>query len=168
MKKYLLLLVMGLLLPVMASAHSALLAPGKMDLPENQKLMGHYDSDAISTEGVAITSATGKLTIGVILENEEIDIFNGGKIVAFRLGLAQNTPVSKVFVIPVTAGGAYGSMTSWACDVSDAGWNVVNISSPYQLAIPEGGKLMIGFEYEQTADNQPLALVNEGEAIYDT
>ena len=56
MKKYLLLLVMGLLLPVMASAHSALLAPGKMDLPENQKIMGHYDSDAISTEGVAITS----------------------------------------------------------------------------------------------------------------
>jgi hypothetical protein len=168
MKKNLLLLVMGLLLPVMASAHSALLAPGKMDLPENQKIMGHYDSDAISTEGVAITSATGKLTIGVILENEEIDIFNGGKIVAFRLGLAQSTPVSKVFAIPVTAGGAYGSMTSWACDVSDAGWNVVNISSPYQIAIPEGGKLMIGFEYEQTADNQPLALVNEGEAIYDT
>ena len=168
MKKNLLLLVMGLLLTMTASAQSGLLAPGKIDLPENQKIMGHYDNDAISTEGVAITSATGKLSIGVILENEEIDIFNGGKIVAFRLGLAESTPVSKVFVIPITAGGAYGSMISWACDVSDTGWNVVELTNPYQLNIPEGGQLLVGFEYEQTATNHPLALVDEGEATYDT
>lgn len=168
MKKNLLLFVIGLLLPMMASAHSGLLAPAMIDLPENQKIMGHYDNDVISTEGVAITSMTGKLTIGVLLENEEVNIFSGGKIVAFRVGLAESTPVSKVFVIPVTAGGAYGSMVSWACDVSNSGWNVIELPNPYQLSIPEGGQLMIGFEYEQTATNQPLALVNEGEKVYDT
>ena len=162
MKKSLLLLFAAVLsLQVMNAA------PSTVELPENQRILGHYDSDAVGTEGAKINS-TGKLTIGTILENEELDIFNGGKIVAFRVGLAESTPVSKVFVIPVTAGGAYGSMVSWACNVSETGWNVIDLPSPYLLDIPEDGKLMIGFEYEQTSTSKPLALVNEGDEIYDT
>ena len=162
MKKSLLLLFAAVLsLQVMNAA------PSRAELPENQRILGHYDSDAVGTEGAKINS-TGKLTIGTILENEELDIFNGGKIVAFRVGLAESTPVSKVFVIPVTAGGAYGSMVSWACNVSETGWNVIDLPSPYLLDIPEDGKLMIGFEYEQTSTSKPLALVNEGDEIYDT
>ena len=128
--------------------------------------MGHFDSDAISTEGVALTT-TGKITLGVILESEEIDLFYGGRIVAFRVGLAENTTVSKVFVMPISPGGSYGTMVPWTCSVSVTGWNVIQLPTPYLLDIPEGGRLMIGFEYEQTSTNKPLALVNEGE-VYDT
>lgn len=166
MKKILLLLSAALLLPLAAGAQTA--PPFKMELQENQRIMGHYDSDVVATEGVGLTSATGKVSIGTILESEELDIFRGGKIVSFRVGLAESTPVTKVFVVPITAGGAYGSMVSWACDVSSAGWNVINLPSPYELNLPEGGRLLIGFEYEQTQTNKPLALVNEGDEAYDT
>lgn len=135
---------------------------------QTQRIMGHYDSDAVATEGVALTTTTGKVSIGTILESDELDIFAGGKIVSFRVGLAESTPVTKVFVVPITAGGAYGSMVSWSCNVNSTGWNVINLPSPYQLNLTDGGRLLIGFEYEQTATNKPLALVQEGDEIYDT
>ncbi|MBR5673867.1 MAG: Omp28-related outer membrane protein [Muribaculaceae bacterium] len=180
MKKILLLLTAALLLPLAVEAQSAMPrpdvrkcplvvhAPAKMDLQENQRIMGHYDNDVVGTEGVGLTTTTGKVSIGTILESEELDIFNGGKIVSFRVGLAESTPVTKVFVVPITSGGAYGSMVSWPCEVSATGWNVINLTSPYQLNLSEGGRLLIGFEYEQTQTNKPLALVNEGDEAYDT
>ena len=166
MKKILLLLSAAWLLPLAAGAQTV--PPCKMELQENQKILGHYDSDVIGTEGVALTTTTGKVSIGTILDAEELDIFNGGKIVSFRVGLAESTPVTKVFVVPITSGGAYGSMVSWTCDVSATGWNVIDLPSPYQLNLSEGGRLLIGFEYEQTQTNKPLALVNEGDEAYDT
>ena len=170
MKNYLLLLLTAMALSMSISAQNAhlLKAPAGMDLPENQKIMGHYDSDAVGTEGVGISTVSGKITIGVVLESEEVDIFNGGKIKAFRVGLADSTPVTKVFVIPITSGGAYGSMVSWTCNVSDVGWNLVELPNAYKLNIPDNGQLMIGFEYEQpTKASKPLAMVEEGD-IYDT
>ena len=155
MKKFFLLLAAAMLLPLVAGA-------------QIQRIMGHYDSDVVGTEGVGLTTTTGKVSIGTILESEELDIFAGGKIVSFRVGLAESTPVTKVFVVPITAGGAYGSMVSWPCNVSSTGWNVINLPSPYQLNLSEGGRLLIGFEYEQTSTNKPLALVHEGDEDYDT
>ena len=163
MKNSLFFVLTAVLLSVTVHAQKA---PAMIDLPENQRIMGHYNSDAISTEGAKL-NVIGKNSIGTILESEEIDIFNGGKILAFRVGLAESTPVTKVFVVPIAAGGAYGSMISWSCNVNEIGWNVVTLPSPYQLDVPEGGRLLIGFEYEQTATNNPLALVQEGD-IYDT
>lgn len=165
MKKTILLLLMSMSLSLTIHAQSA---QSRLDLPENQKIMGHYESDAIGTEGAGVSSASGKVTVGVILESEEIDIFNGGKILAFRVGLAESTPISKVFVQPVTAGGTYGTMVSWACEANEVGWNVIELPAPYQLDIPAGGQLMIGFEYEQpTKTSTPLAMAQEGD-IYDT
>ena len=165
MKKTLLFLLMSMSLSLTIHAQSA---QSRLDLPETQKIMGHYESDAVGTEGVGVPTTSGKVSIGVILESDEIDIFNGGQIMAFRVGLAESTPVSKVFVVPISAGGAYGSMISWNCDVSSPGWNMVELPSPYKLNIPDDGKLLIGFEYEQpTKTSKPLAMVHEGE-IYDT
>lgn len=166
MKKHILFLLVALLLPFVVGAQ-AHLVPAKVDLSENQRIMGHYDSDAIGTTGASIARTSGNVSIGVILDSEELDVFSGGKITAFRVGLAESTLVTKVFVIPVSSGGAYGSMTSWTCNVSEAGWNLVDLDTPYQLDVPEGGSLMIGFEYEQTADVNPLAFVKEGD-LYDS
>ena len=52
--------------------------------------------------------------------------------------------------------------------MSSTGWNVINLPSPYQLNLSEGSRLLIGFEYEQTSTNKPLALVQEGDETYDT
>ena len=168
MKKSLLVLSMVLSFSMAICAQNALMskAPARMDLPDNQKLMGHYDTDDIGTEGVGLSN-TGNIYIGTILESEELDLFVGGKITAFRVGLAESTTISKVFVMPVRAGGAYGTLISWDCNASDVGWNVIELPTPYQLNVSEGEKLMIGFQYEQVASAKPLALVNVGE-IYDT
>ena len=159
MKKSLLFLLMAILL-----------LPGAMkaQLPENQRIMGHFDTDAISTEGVRVSSpATGVITVGVILDTEEVEMFMGGKIVAFRVGLAEATTISRVFVIPINAAGGYGTVVPWTCNASSAGWNTIEIPTPYTIDIQEGEKLLIGFDYQQTEDNAPLSMVQEG-TIYDT
>ena len=166
MKKSLLLLVMALSFSTAICAQNVLRAPAGMDLPDNQRLMGHYDTDDIATEGVGL-STTGNIYLGTILESEELDMFSGGKIKAFRVGLAESTTILKVFVMPITAGGAYGTMVTWDCNVSEVGWNIVELPTPYQINLSEGGKLMIGFQYEQQSGGKPLALVKVGD-IYDT
>ena len=163
MKKNLLFILMAVLLSLPMQAKTA---PAQIELSENQRIMGHFDSDAITTEGAKVKT-TGKVSIGTILESDELDIFIGGKITAFRVGLAESTPVTKVFVVPVSAGGAYGTMVSWPCEVDEVGWNVITLPTPYQLEATDGGRLLIGFEYEQTSTNKPLAVVPEGD-IYDT
>jgi hypothetical protein len=163
MKKSILLLSMVLSFSMAIGAQNA---PQRMDLPENQRLMGHYDTDDIATEGAGLSN-TGNIYLGTILESEELDMFVGGKIKAFRVGLAESTTISKVFVMPIKAEGAYGTMISWDCNASDVGWNVIELPTPYQLDIADGEKLMIGFQYEQNASAKPLALVHVGD-IYET
>lgn len=164
MKKVLLVLATVLSLPLLTGAQT----PSMADLQENQRIMGHYETDDVATEGASVRNASGKVSVGTILESEELDLFAGGKIVAFRVGLAESTPVSKVFVVPIAAGGAYGTMVSWPCQVSETGWNVIALPAPYQINPEEGSRLMIGFEYEQTSTVKPLALVQQGDEIYDT
>ena len=165
MKKTLLLLLMSMSLSLTINAQSS---PSRLDLPENQKILGHFDSDAIGTEGVGISATSGNVTIGTILESDEVDIFNDGYIKAFRVGLAESTTISKVFIMPIAAAGAYGNIVYWDCEASDVGWNLIELTTPYKLNIPAGGKLMIGFVYEQpTKTSKPLAMVQEGD-IYDT
>jgi hypothetical protein len=168
MKKSLLFLTMALSLAMAVCAQNSVMAmgPARMDLPENQRLMGHFDTDDISTEGAGL-STTGNIYLGTILDSDELDIFKGGKIKAFRVGLAESTSVLKVFVMPIASGGAYGTMISWDCNVSEVGWNVIELPDPYQIDVEEGGRLMIGFQYEQKASSKPLALVKVGQ-IYDT
>lgn len=167
MKKSLLLLLSCMALSLFGTNNAAG-APSLVELPENQRILGHFDSDAIGTAGAGITTMTGKVSVGVVLEPDEVDIFNGGKIVSFRVGLAESTPVTKVFVIPIAAGGAYGSMIQWPCQVSETGWNVIELPTPYEINLEDGGKLMIGFEYEQaTKTSKPLGMAQEGD-IYDT
>ena len=132
-----------------------------------QKIMGHYDGDSISSEGFAVSTTTGVRTIAVMLEPEELDIFQGGKIVAIRVGLAQPTVISKVFVIPVLTNGKYGQSTMWECNVSEAGWNTVQLETPYGLNLEEGQKLLVGFYYQQELEAKPLSFVKLG-LPYDT
>ncbi len=180
MKRSLLFLCAAVLLPLALLAQSGLMtfspsqmkwnqryqAPSRIDLPDNQKIMGHYTSDSIASQGYAMLS-TGLQPVAVMLEPDELDVFQGGKIVAFRIGLVERAEVTKVFAIPVKTDGKYGDKVEWACEVSDAGWNVVNLETPYEINLEEGEQLLIGFYYRQTAAGKPLSLVKQGQP-YDT
>lgn len=155
MKKLLLLFTAVLALSLTAGAQPV------------QKIMGHYDGDSISSEGFAVSTTTGTRTIAIMLEPEELDIFQGGKIVAIRVGLSQPAVISKVFVIPVLTNGKYGQSTMWDCNVGDAGWNTVQLETPYDLNLEEGQKLLVGFYYQQELGATPLSFVKLG-LPYDT
>lgn len=56
-----------------------------------------------------------------------------------------------------------GVITEWECNVSNIGWNLVELETPYQVNLPEGYSLRIGFDYEQTAGtSKPLSAVKIG------
>ncbi len=154
MKKLLSLLTAALLLPLVMVAQT--LAP-------NQKLLGHYTTDDILTgSGWGMSMLNGVRPIATDLTPDELALFQGSKIVAFRIGLAQSTPVTRVFVIPIDRNGNLGTETEWECNISDEGWNVVTVDNPYLINLPADYQLRIGFDYEQTRTNKPISAVKVG------
>ena len=185
MRKALLLLAAVLLLPVAMSAqllgngelklqrapyalktfkspNTRLMSPAKADLADNQMIMGHYDTDDYESNGLGITGMPGILPLGTIITPSELAMFQGGKIVKFRVALAASTPISRVFVIPVSATGVYGTTTEWTCNTSAVGWNEIELATPYDINLENGESLMIGFDYRQTSSNYPIAFSTQG------
>ena len=182
MRKALVLLAAVMLLPLAMSAqllnngglkmqkspyalknfNTKMMAPARADLADNQMIMGHYDSDDFEEEGVGITGLPGTITLGTILTPDELAMFQGGKIVKFRVGLATSTRVSRVFVIPVSSTGRYGSTTAWSCNVSAVGWNEIELSTPYEINLADGESLLIGYDYRQTSTNYPVGYSTQG------
>ena len=147
------------------SFNNRLTTPMRADLGENQIIMGHYDTDdlASSEDGLGITGLPGVIPISTILTPNEIAMFQGGKIVKFRVGLANSTTVSRVFVAPVSASGSIGTATEWTCSVNAAGWNEITLSTPYEINLDANMSLMIGFDYRQTNSNYPISAVEVGD-----
>ena len=144
--------------------------PVKMDLQPNQRLLGHYTTDSIALGGCwgLPLFANRVMPIATDLTADELAVYQGGKIVAFRVGLSQEAPVTRVFVIPIYSDGSMGEVTEWPCSVSEAGWNIVELSEPYILNLPSDAGLRIGFDYKQlSASSKPISAVKVGN-IYST
>lgn len=154
MRKTLLLLLAAMLLPLSALA---------LDLQPNQKLLGHYTTDDIKTGGCWGKSILrGTRPIATDLTPDELALFQGSQIKAFRVGLSLSTDVTRVFVIPVAPDGTLGEETEWPCSVSDQGWNLVELDSPYLINLPGDYSLRIGFDYEQVGSAKPISAVMVG------
>ena len=189
MKKFLSLLMAAMLLPLAMNAqllgnqdikvqkapfalktfNQRLTTPTRADLADNQMILGHYDTDdlADADNGLGITSLTGVRRLGTVLTPEEVDMFVGGKIVKFRVGLANATAISNVFVAPVSTTGSIGTLKVWSCSSNLAGWNEIELSTPYDINLNDGEGLFIGFDYRQTSSNYPISAVMVGD-IYPT
>ena len=156
MKKALLLLTTVLLLSQAARA---------VELGPNQLLMGHYTTDDLASTGWGSSVLIGLDTVATDITPDELALFMGGKIVAFRVGLCESTPISRVFVIPVTPDKQLllDEMTEWPCNASSKGWNMIELETPYPINLPDGYSLRIGFDYVQAAKNsKPLSAVKVG------
>jgi hypothetical protein len=140
-----------------------LMTPARANLGENQMIMGHYDSDDYATDGLGITGLPGTIPIGTILTPDELAMFQGGQIVKFRVALSASTTVSRVFVIPVSASGNFGTTTAWSCSVNSVGWNEITLPTPYEINLDANTSLMIGFDYNQTSSNYPISAVEVGD-----
>ena len=136
-------------------------APARAELGPNQMILGHYDTDDLTTNGLGLTGFPGTIPMGIELSADELEVFRGGKIVAFRVGLAAATPVTRVFAAPIN-GGAMGEFTEWTCEASSQGWNVIPIEPAYEIGEDVTSGLFIGFDYTQTKNNYPLSAVDAG------
>ena len=145
------------------SLNQRIMAPARADLADNQMIMGHYDSDDLTTDGLGITGLPGVIPIATILSPEELAMFQGGRIVKFRVGLAQATTISRVFLAPVLASGNIGPMTQWSCSSNNVGWNEIELETPFEINTGSDVSLMIGFDYQQTSSNYPISAVNVGD-----
>lgn len=184
MRKLLLLTMAALMMPAAMGAQAVLQpkgsvpmramthfkAPTGVAIAENQKIMGHFDSDNILDGGLGMTSMPGVIPLSTVITPEELKVFQGGKIVAFRVGLAEATPVTRVFVAPVSSDGVpngVGTLVEWPCQVGEQGWNEIVLETPYEINLDENTSLMIGFDYTQTKTNFPIAVSDDGD-IYPT
>ena len=186
MKKFLFVLFAAMLLPMAMQAQlldnpsllqrapftpknfsQRLMASARADLANNERIMGHYDTDdyAASEDGLGITGLPGTIVIGTVLTPEELAFFQGGKIVKFRVGLANATSVTRVFVAPVPNGNVnnVGTLTEWTCNVNSTGWNEIELETPYEIDLSANTHLLIGFDYSQTSSNYPISAVEVGD-----
>ena len=141
------------------------LALQALDLPSNQMILGHYTTDDLNTNGWGKAFLKDLvLPIATDLTADELAMFQGSKIVAFRVGLAEEAPVTRVFVMPLDANGKpTNEVIEWPCNVSSQGWNMIELETPYTVNVPEGYGLRIGFDYEQpTKTSKPLSVVKVG------
>ena len=156
MKKLLSLLMTAMLLPF---------ALGALDLQPNQLIMGHYTTDDLATTGWGSNALEGLSTVATDFTPDDLAFFAGGEIVAVRIGLYLSTPISRVFIIPITPDGVllWNDITEWPCNASSVGWNMIELETPYKIDLPEGYSLRIGFDYEQaTMNSKPLSIVKKG------
>ncbi len=136
-------------------------APARAELGPNQMILGHYDTDDLTTNGLGLTGFPGVIPTGIELSPDELEVFRGGKIVAFRVGLADATPVTRVFAAPIS-GGAMGEFTEWTCDAGAQGWNIIPVEPAFEISEDVTTGLFIGFDYTQTSKNYPLSAVDAG------
>ena len=152
MKKLLSLLLVAMLLPMAAGAQlkapvnqlqrapyqlktftKNMMAPTRATLAADERIMGPYDTDDLSNDGLGITGLPGTIPIATIITPEELAFFQGGQIVRFRVGLSAATKISRVFVAPVSATGAIGTFPEWQCSSNSLGWNEIVIATPYEI-----------------------------------
>ena len=161
MKKSILLLMAAFMLSLTA---------GAVELGPNQKLLGHYTTDDLATAGWGQGFLKGLNPIATDFNADDLALFQGGKIVSFRIGLVEEAPISRLFVMPIGLDGQLtGEVVEWPCEVSgQPGWNVIELEEPYEIDLPEGYGLRIGFDYEQVDNkSKPISAVKIG-TVYPT
>ena len=148
-------------------------APKKIELADNQLIMGGYTSDTYATSnyGLGLTGYPGTLRVASELPASDFLAFDGGKVVKMRVALANSAAVTRVFIAPVTSSGSIGAdIVSQSVSFNSVGWNEVELTSPVTLDFSGYSELLMGFDYTQTsgsvASSYPLSMVDEGATIY--
>ncbi len=145
----------------------------KIQLADNEKIMGMYDTDEVATAsmGIGLPSYPGNLKIATLIPVSAGSKFDGGKIKSIRFGLCQPVGASRVFVITLTASGNIGNeVISQDVETTTAGWNTVELTTPYTIDASNISGYLIGFDYTQTntANAYPLSFVNAGMSVSPT
>lgn len=137
--------------------------PKKVELGENQLIMGPYTSDALCQDGygMGVPSVPGQTKVATYLPAEMIEQFNGSNVVKIRYGLDSAADNVSVFLLGITSKGI-DELVNVPAKSSAKGWNEVTLPTPYTLNTDGYEALLLGYEYNQTANGYPISMVNEG------
>ncbi len=152
-------------------------APVRKALGQNQLYMGPYTSDALAEYGLGLPGYPETFKMGTLLPLSIVQPFNGGVVKAIRIGLCAPITDGQVFIYPVTKA---SPLTLQAAVVEQdvastvAGWNTVELETPYTINTEGLVGLLIGYQYTQkntssggyyTNDCYPISVVEEGEIL---
>lgn len=150
-------------------------APSKIQLADNQLLLGGYTSDAYASpgEGVGLYRYPGTLRAAIELDAANFTVFDGGQVVKIRVALANSATVSRVFLSAVTDSRAVTDLVSQNVNFNSTGWTEIELESPVTLNFSEFEELLLGFDYVQTSSQSsygsfPLSFVADGSEVYPT
>lgn len=129
----------------------------KIQLGENEKVLGFYDSDNLDTENtLGIPTLNATLSAGIEFTPDILNKFVGGKIKRVRFGLKESVGKSKVYIYPVVDRTPQAAVATVDVPTTAKGWNEVTIPNP--VTIEAGKKYLIAFDYYQRASKFPLCV----------
>lgn len=145
----------------------------KLSLPNNQRLLGHYLSDELATQGSGLPEwgAYDNCKAAIEFTPDMLRPYVGGKIVAIRFGICQPLDKSRVFISPAeTITKEVDDLVSEDVPAPEVGWNCVYLEKPY--TIDASKSIIVGYDYQQKADRYmggiyrptcyPLSIVSDG------
>lgn len=147
-------------------------APRKIELGENQLIMGAYTSDALASDGLGLPNNPGTYKVATLLPIEVISMYDGCQVVKMRFGLCEDNQVSSVFIYPIDTEGNIGNaIVEEQVKGGKKGWNEVIFSEPVTISTENISGYLMGFSYVQSNANDgkqyyvecfPLSVVAEG------
>lgn len=133
----------------------------KVELAQNEKLLGLYTSDEYSENGIAIKNQTATFKVFSIIPASYYTRLSEGDITAIRFALAAPCQVNSVFVYGVTADDYIVTLTETATggQTFNKGWNTVKLTTPCPLTQTNITRIAIGYEYVEKANLFPVSLI---------
>jgi len=128
---------------------------------QTQKYMGAFLTDDYDENGLGMTNSPGIYNVVADIPTSILGAFDGGKVVGMRFAVTSATNTSKCFMLNYTDEGidtlAVARVTS-----TKAGWNEFMFDTPFTLDLSKIGDILMGYDYEQTSSNYPIAMSNTG------
>lgn len=137
-------------------------APRKVQLAENERLLGLYTTDdcSLGEKGMGLGS-NATYSVFSIVPRSSYKFMIDGNITAIRFALANKVKVNKVFVVGVTSDDYLTMVYEQNTELTSfqAGWNTVKLDTPCPLDLEGIDRVGFGFELVETG-NYPISRVD--------
>ncbi len=160
-----------------ASAKAKKAAPRKVALPDNQRLVGYYNTDEVNNAFGLGSYTTSDIQPGVLLEPSDYKFYAGAKVVGVRFAVGPQTTVKGVEIFGVTSQNmstlaskdtTFASQS--ATDYSSYTWNTVMLPAEQQFTLntTDYNGLMVSYKCTQGQQTYPIAVNSDvtDRAIY--
>ena len=155
-----------------ASAKAKKAAPRKIALPDNQRVVGYYNTDEVNNALGLGSITTSDIQPGVLLEPSDYQMYNGAKVVGVRFAVGPQTTVKGIEILGITSQNmsTLASKDTTFADYSSYTWNTVMLPAEQQFTLntTDYNGLMVSYKCTQGQKTYPIAVNSDvtDRAIY--